>query len=98
MSVDVFLGLPFNIASYALFTHIVASIVGLEPGRLTFIGGDTHIYSNHVDQCKEMLSNPTYELPTLVMPDNLTLSTLTDEVFELHNYVSCKSITASMAV
>lgn len=55
-SVDVFLGLPFNIASYAALLHIVADMCKLVPGDLVFSGGNTHIYSNHIEQCKEILN------------------------------------------
>lgn len=61
-SVDVFLGLPFNIASYAALLHIVAKMCNLIPGDLVFSGGNTHIYSNHVEQCKEVLRREPKEL------------------------------------
>ncbi|AEO97156.1 dTMP (thymidylate) synthase [Salmonella phage vB_SenM-AKM_NP4] len=61
-SVDVFLGLPFNIASYAALIHIVAKMTGLKPGHLVFTGGNTHIYLNHVEQCKEVLRRKPKEL------------------------------------
>ncbi|EPJ2511915.1 thymidylate synthase, partial [Salmonella enterica subsp. enterica serovar Bareilly] len=64
-SVDVFLGLPFNIASYAALTHIVAKMCNLIPGDLVFSGGNTHIYSNHVEQCKEVLRREPKELCSL---------------------------------
>ncbi|BBI57586.1 thymidylate synthase [Escherichia phage KIT01] len=61
-SVDVFLGLPFNIASYAALVHIVAKMCNLIPGDLVFSGGNTHIYSNHVEQCQEVLRREPKEL------------------------------------
>lgn len=90
-SVDTFLGLPFNIASYALIVHILAKITGLEVGELIFTGGDVHLYEDHIAQAYEQLSRPTHELPTLVMPDDITLEKLTNfeytaSDFELINY------------
>lgn len=61
-SVDVFLGLPFNIASYATLIHVVAKMTGLKPGHLVFTGGNTHIYYNHIEQCKEVLQRRPLEL------------------------------------
>lgn len=98
-SVDVFLGLPFNLASYALLTHILASICGLDVGTLTYIGGDTHIYQNHLDQCALLLSREPKPLPTLEFPkihSILELPTLAE--FKLVNYAPHPSIPAPMAV
>jgi thymidylate synthase len=64
-SVDVFLGLPFNIASYALLTHMIAQVCDLKVGELVISTGDTHIYSNHIEQVKEQLSREEYPLPAL---------------------------------
>lgn len=61
-SVDVFLGLPFNIASYAALIHIIAKCTGLKPGHLVFTGGNTHIYMDHISQCKEVLQRDPLEL------------------------------------
>lgn len=64
-SADLFLGVPFNVASYALLTHMVAQVTDLEPGRLIHIMGDCHIYLNHEAQCRQQLQRPTRALPTL---------------------------------
>lgn len=98
---DIFLGAPFNIASYALLTHIIASILGIGVGELIFSGGDCHVYLNHVEQVNEMLSNECFDLPTLKMPSITSLDDLknyTVKDFVLENYQSHKTIKAPMAV
>lgn len=101
MSVDAFLGLPFNIASYALLCHILASIIGASVGDLIFSGGDCHIYLDHLPQVQELLKREPKELPMLVMPEILHLEHIyevTAAQFKLDGYESHDTITAKMAV
>ena len=98
-SVDVFLGLPFNIASYALLTHMLAQVCNLKVGELIIIMGDTHIYNNHLQQVKEQLQRFPYDSPTLMLnPDIKDISKFTMNDIKLENYVSHGPIKAEMAV
>ncbi|CAH1616052.1 Thymidylate synthase [Escherichia phage UGKSEcP1] len=110
-SVDVFLGLPFNIASYATLVHIVAKMCNLIPGDLIFSGGNTHIYMNHVEQCKEILRREPMDLCELQLkfPDEFDEWDTESQVFwlsqfakphnfVLNNYVSHPPIKGKMAV
>ena len=98
-SADMFLGVPFNIASYALFTHMLAQVCRLEVGELIIVVGDAHIYENHVEQVKEQLSRKPLKAPTLKL--NPEIDVITDfgmEDIELENYQSHEAIKAPMAV
>jgi thymidylate synthase len=98
-SVDVFLGLPFNIASYALLTHLLAHHLGYKVGELIISTGDTHIYENHVEQVKEQLTRTEYPLPTLYLNHHKTnIFDMTMEDIHLENYQSHGQLKATMAV
>jgi thymidylate synthase len=98
-SADYFLGVPFNIASYALLTYMVAQQCDLLPGDFVWTGGDVHLYSNHLEQAKLQLSRTPYPLPQLVIKRKP--SSLFDyefEDFEIVNYQAHPSIKAPIAV
>ena len=98
-SVDVFLGLPFNIASYALLTHLVAQVCDLKVGELVISMGDSHVYLNHIDQAKEQLKRTTLELPKLVLNSEIKdITKFTMEDIKLEGYVCHPPIKAPMAV
>lgn len=98
-SADVFLGVPFNIASYALLTQMIAQVCGLEPGEFIHTLGDAHLYSNHLDQARLQLSRTPYELPKLVLnPEIKDIFDFTYEDIKIENYVSHPHIKAEVAV
>lgn len=98
-SADLFLGVPFNIASYALLTYMLAQVTGLEVGELVITFGDVHIYSNHKDQCELQLHRTPFALPTLQinsLVDNINNFKYDD--FKLMGYQSHAAIKADVAV
>lgn len=97
-SCDMFLGVPFNIASYGLLLSLIAKTVGMTPRRLVGFLGDSHIYENHQDQITEQLSRETRELPKLELPEGLDILTWEPENYKLHDYNPHGFIKAPIAV
>jgi len=98
-SCDMFLGVPFNIASYSLLLHMVAQVTGLVPGEFIHSLGDTHIYQNHFDAVKEQLARTPYPAPTLWLnPEVKDIDSFTMDDIKLDNYESHPAIKAPMAV
>ena len=98
-SADLFLGVPFNIASYALLTHMVAQVCGLEVGEFIWTGGDCHIYQNHREQVELQLTRSLYELPTLTLNPNIDdIFAFTYEDISVDGYESHPAIKAKVAV
>ena len=100
-SADMFLGVPFNIASYALLLSIFGKILGLKPKKFVHSFGDAHIYMNSIDQVREQISREPYDAPTLVLPELQTieeLSSYTIDDFQLRDYRHHKAIKAKMAI
>ena len=98
-SADLFLGVPFNIASYALLTHMVAQVCGLEVGEFVWTGGDCHIYQNHREQVELQLTRELYTLPTLTLNSNVTdIFAFKYEDISIDGYESHPAIKAKVAV
>ena len=102
-SADMFLGVPFNIASYALLTHIISMEVGLRVGEFIWTGGDCHVYNNHVTQVEEMIERTPYACPSLVIQPPIKeildiLPPFVETDFTLLNYNSHPALKAPVAV
>ena len=98
-SADIFLGVPFNIASYALLNLMIAQVVGLRPGEFVHTLGDAHIYLNHLQQADQQLARDPYPLPTMqINPEVKSIFDFRYEDFELINYQTHPSIAAPIAI
>jgi len=99
MSCDAFLGVPFNIASYALLTHMIAQVCDLDVGEFIWTGGDTHLYLNHIDQTEELVSRTPKSLPTLKLnPKIKNIDEFTLDDIELVDYESHPAIKGKVSV
>lgn len=98
-SCDTFLGLPFNIASYALLTMMVAQCTGMIAGDFVWTGGDVHLYSNHKEQIETLLSRKPQSPPILTLNKNITdIFAFTEADIMLHHYHPLKAIPAPVAI
>ncbi len=97
-SADTFLGVPFNIASYALLTEMIAKVTDLEPGEFVHVIGDAHLYKNHLDQARLQLSREPGQLPKLILPKKNSIFDYVYEDFKLEGYEPHPAIPAPISV
>ena len=98
-SADLFLGVPFNIASYSLLTHMVAQVTSLKPGEFIHVFGDAHLYENHLEQARELLSREPRPLPTLVLNEAVRdIDGFAADDIEIRGYDPHPPIKAEVAV
>jgi thymidylate synthase len=97
-SADVFLGVPFNIASYALLTHMMAQVTGLRPGEFVHTLGDAHLYLNHIDQARRQLGREPYPSPTLTLAERPDLFSFETEDIRIEAYMAHPAIRAPIAI
>ena len=97
-SADFFLGVPFNIASYAFLLHMIASQVNLQPYELIWVSGDVHLYTNHIDQAQQQLQRQLFDLPQLILAPRPSLFDYRYEDFKILNYRAHPTIKAPIAV
>jgi dihydrofolate reductase/thymidylate synthase len=98
-SADMGLGVPFNIASYALLTHMIAHVTGRKPGDFVHVIGDAHVYLNHVEALQEQLKRHPREFPTIkINPDKKDIDSFVYDDFEVVGYTPHKTIKMKMAV
>lgn len=98
-SADSFLGVAFNVASYGLLTHMVAQVSGMLPGELTWMGGDVHLYRNHLEGVREQLSREPYPAPELYLNPTVTsLFDFTKDDIKLVNYQHHPAIKGEISV
>jgi thymidylate synthase len=97
-SADVFLGVPFNIASYALLTHMMAQVTGLRPGEFVHTLGDAHLYLNHLDQARLQMDRQPYPLPTLALTPRTDLFAFEAQDVKIEGYKAHPTIRAPIAV
>ena len=93
---DLFLGNPFNIASYGLLLHLLSKEVNMVPNELILSLGDAHIYTNHIEQCKQQLKQQTYKLPTITIADK-SIFDLSYEDITLNDYISSSAIKGELS-
>ena len=92
-----FLGVPFNIASYAFLTHIIAKLTGYKPGRLIHILGDAHIYENHLEQVSTQLERVPVRFPEIFLHESLqNVDAITEDMIEITGYQSYPKIEGAM--